>query len=345
MALDDRQLAVPEHRADVDLFSCSVSELADHVFHPLLELVCHAFDYVNPLYAHTNMAGIQHRVEDCAACCPLEIGVFTHNHRVFSTELQRVRDQLLGACRRDLLSGSHAPGERDLLYTAIDQRRTGFAIAMERLHDAFRHAGFRQQPNRPVARVGGHLGRFQDDRVARQDRLHGRVHRQRERTVPRRDDADHAERSVVHHQFLIGAEVPMELPLLVRELLDRAATPEVDVVAPRKDFHDQRLEVCLARLADDRFRDLIALFDENVDRAANDSRAFGDRQARPFLLCITSLGNGACDIRLAVDDDLADRFAGSRTPDPEPAAPLGGWGKWFDDGHPFAPVVVMPREF
>ena len=135
----------------------------------------------------------------------------------------------------------------------------------------------------------------------------------------------------------------MELSLLVGELLHRPATPEVDVVAARKDLHDQRLEVRLARLVDERLDHLVALLDEHIDRATYDAGALRDRHTGPLHLCVARLGDRELHIGLTVDDDLADRLTRCRAADPEPPAPLGSCGKCFDNGHPFAPVAARPR--
>ena len=140
MALDDRELSIPEDRSDVHVLARTISELAHDLLHALLELVCHAFDDVDALDPHADMSRVQHRVEHGTARRALDVRIRADDHRVLAAELERVRNQLLRAGSRDLLAGPDASRERDLLHASVNQRSPGLSIAVHHLHDAFGNA-------------------------------------------------------------------------------------------------------------------------------------------------------------------------------------------------------------
>ncbi len=201
VALDDWKLAVPIQCADLhDLVAvrAAVANLTRYLLDQTFELVRDALDHVDPLHAHANVAAVHHGVEHGAVGRAFEVRVRADDHRVFPAQLERAGNQLLCAGCRYLPARCNAARERDLLNSRSYKRGAGFPIPMQNLHDVLRHAGLVQDAGCPVAASRRHLGRFEENRVARKNRLNGWIDRECKRPVPRRDDADDPQGPVVH---------------------------------------------------------------------------------------------------------------------------------------------------
>ena len=136
----------------------------------------------------------------------VEVGVVEHDDGVLAAELEVHALQGGRALAHDGRAGGALADEADGLDVGmLGQRLAGFlAEAVHRVHDAGGQAGLVHQAHQQIGGDGRPLGRLVHDRAAggqgRRD-LPGREH---ERRVPRRDDADRADRHARRHVPVVG---------------------------------------------------------------------------------------------------------------------------------------------
>ena len=212
------------------------------------------------------------------------------------------------------------PVKLSLSMSACDQRGAGLAVALHQLEDAVRQPRFLEELLDEASGEGRHFGGLEHDGVARDQRLHGRVERQDEREVPRRDDADHAERPVaelellrlhqVHGHRAIGEDPP------------RALRVELKCVTSREDLGREGFETRLAGLRADHVDEVFLAREQHADRALEVARARGDPELGPLALRLARALDGGGDVGRRLHVDLADGFErrGVREAEAPPAA-------------------------
>ncbi len=124
------------------------------------------------------------------------IGVFQNDHRVLAAELELHLFQMLAGEFADAAADMARAGERHHRDVRIGaQRLAGFGAAGQNVQHALRQAGFLERAGDDEA--AGHdrarIG-LEHHRVAGRKRRPNRAHRQDQREVERRDDADDAAR-------------------------------------------------------------------------------------------------------------------------------------------------------
>jgi ParB family chromosome partitioning protein len=205
-----------------------------------------------------------------------------HQEGVLAAELHCAALELLAALRGDFAPCGRRAGEHDEV-GVLDERRTELrAAAGDHLEQAGGQPRLFQQPGRPEAgerrlRVG-----LEHDAVAGDQRREGVADAERERVVPRRDDADHAARAVVHpgggedRQGALGPPWPEEL------LRDVAVVARLDGDV---EHLLERVDARLAALELDEVEDLRRVREHQVVVAQEHGGALCHRQRRPLRLC------------------------------------------------------------
>ena len=179
-----------------------------------------------------------------------------------------------------------------------------------------------------------HFARLQQHRVARHQGLHGRVQREQEREVPRRDDPDHAERLVRDAQLLRLHQVQGHRA--VGEDARGALRVELERVARGEDLGDERFLARLARLGDDDVEEVLLVLDQHAHRALEQTLSRAERSARPLRLRLPRALERFRDVGRIGDLDLADRLEASGTRESQATAPADAFGDGLEDRQPSA---------
>ena len=140
VALDDRELLVPEDRPHVVLAGVALAQLAGAGDHLLDEVVVHVLDHVDPFGAAAVMPGVHAGADQRSLNGTIDVGVLANDHGVLAAELEGEGDQLLGAGHGDPAPGGDAPRERHLVDAAVHQGGPGLAVALEHLVQVRRKA-------------------------------------------------------------------------------------------------------------------------------------------------------------------------------------------------------------
>jgi hypothetical protein len=150
--------------------------------------------------------------------------------------------------------------------------------------------------------------------------LRRRIDGQRKRAIPRRDDANNAQRPVMHDQLLEGPHERMSLANLVGQISDRARAPMIDRIACGNDFNHECFGTGLAGILPKHVDDLSAMLDQAIDRAPDDARTLCHRYLGPFLLSCLRAHERYVDVLLRVDGDFMDGLVVRRASKAETAA-------------------------
>ena len=191
-------------------------------------------------------------------------GVGEHEQRVLAAELHGAALEALAALRRDLAARRGGPGEHEEV-GAVDERSAELgAAAGDHLEEAGGQPRLLQQAGRPQATEGRERVRLEHHAVAGDERGQGVADRQRERVVPRRDDADHAARTMVdarggeHGQRALRASRPQGL---------RRRVPVVARLDGDVEHLFERVDARLAALELDDIEDLLRVGEHEVVEA------------------------------------------------------------------------------
>jgi hypothetical protein len=255
VALHDLELGGLDHRADVRLALGPLAQLRRLLDHLAHELVGHAVRHVDALGGDAHLAGVGEGSVDRAGGRALEVRVLAHQHRVLAAELEGAGHELPAAGFGHAASGRDAAGEGDLVAARLDQGASGLAVSEQTLEDALGKTCTAQQLLDELAREGRDLGGLQEHRVARHQGLGGRIQREQEREVPRRDDAHHAERPVRDAELLALHQVHRNGA--VGEDALGALGVEGERVAGSQHLDGEGLGLGLARLASQHHHELV----------------------------------------------------------------------------------------
>ena len=126
----------------------------------------------------------------------VEVGIVEDDDRVLAAELEMHALQRGRALAHDRRAGRAFADEADRLDVGmLGQRLAGvLAEAVHGVDDALRQTGLRHQLDQQVGGDRRPFRRLVHDRAARRQRRRDLPGRQHERRVPRRDDADRADR-------------------------------------------------------------------------------------------------------------------------------------------------------
>jgi hypothetical protein len=227
----------------------------------------------------------------------------------------------------------HASGERDLVDARLAQRRPGLAVSGQDLKHPFGQPGRLEDLAQQLPGEGRHLGRLQDDRVPRHQRLDAGIQRENHRRVPRADHADHAERSVLDPQRLLQAKQSVQLALLGPQDLSGALRVVGECVAGREYRHHDRLGSRLARLPNHHVHDLVLALEQHAERSrhAAGPRLEGERAPRGLRLARGL--DGEPRVLGGLDLDLSDRLERRGARELQAASRSGRGLERRHDGH------------
>ena len=179
-----------------------------------------------------------------------------------------------------------------------------------------------------------------DDAVARDQGGEGVGHRQHQRVVPRRDDADDALRDVV----LAGGDEAGQgaQPTLG---LERPGCEAGVVPGGDRLVHDllERPDAGLAVLGLDEVEQLVLPVEHEVVVAQQHGGAVAHRGSGPRLLDLAGARHRGDDVLLGADRDLTDDGARQGRRDPERVAPLGRHGDAGGQAVGLGPVGTQGR--
>ena len=254
---------------------------AQRLREPRREHVVHGGVHVHALDADAELPAVGGDAAHGAGHGAPQAGVGQHQQGVLAAELHRAVLEPLGGQRRDLAAGRRRAGEHEVV-GAVDERLAELGAAPgDDLQESAREPRLFEQPRGPQRRERRQGVGLDDHAVAGHERRDGVADGERERVVPRGDDADHAARVMVlprlgeHRQRALAAARPQEGRRRVR------------VVARLDGDVEHLLEGVAARLAGlelDDVEDLGGVVDDEVVEAQHDGGALGERAPRPLLL-------------------------------------------------------------
>jgi hypothetical protein len=129
----------------------------------------------------------------------LQVGVGKDDHRRFAPELEAAGLERAGRAGEHLLRGRARADELDLVDAGMrDHRRADIGAAGDQVDHSRRETGFQDQFDQLHDGVGGKVGRFHDDAIARRQRRRHHHGGGEQRSVPRDDRTDHAVGFVMH---------------------------------------------------------------------------------------------------------------------------------------------------
>jgi hypothetical protein len=212
---------------------------------------------------HADLALVHERSEVGGLGRLVEVRVLEHDHRVLAAEFHAALLEVGAALGRDLAAHGGGAGEGDALHARVlDQRVAHLAHALARAGDDVEDAGRDARLLEDLgvveaARIGGVLGRLQDDCVAGGQRRRIAARGQDAGHVPRRDDAHDAQRPARRHRHLaVGRGQDLADRLVAErggcaEDVGHEARLEHALPVPAAAFvHDGRYEGILPRVPD-----------------------------------------------------------------------------------------------
>ena len=273
------------------------------------ELVPHRAVDVHPLHRDAQLTGAGERRPHRPGYRPGQVGVGQDEDRVLPAEFHRVVGEPRGRLGRDDPPDPGAAGEHQEV-AVLDQRRPEFrARAGHHLQDTGGQAGLLQQfrgPQRGVRRLPVRLG---DDRIAREERRKSVADAERQRVVPRGDDADHALRVVI-------------LPGLRERGQGARAAPRLQVTRGRagvvpahlRDVDDllEGMPAGFAVLQLDQVEHLILPAEQALGETQQHLRPVGDVDLRPAGLRLACNVSGCRDILRGAVRHMPECGAGRR---------------------------------
>ncbi len=208
----------------------------------------------------------------------LQIGVVEDDQRVLAAHLQLEAAEVLGGGFRHALAGRHRAGEGDGVdVRAVEDRLADHrAGAHDEVEDALGQAGAVEDVGERPAAARHQVGRLEHYRVAVDDCRRDLPGGNGDREVPRRDQADDAERLALHHHLDAGPDAGDELAVQPQRLAGEEGKDlaGADYLAGR--FHQR-----LALLAGQQSSKLLLAADDLVGGFFENIVALLDAGARP----------------------------------------------------------------
>ena len=334
VGLDNRQLPVPEYRADV---------LCKAVFRPLLqvlaflqhqaqEFIVDLADHVDALGAAAIVAGVHAGSQPGAVGGAVQIGVRADDHGIVAAEFQGAGDELTGACFRHLAPGGDTAGEGDLVDPAADDGGSRVTIPQQHLQHPRRQAGIFQYGLGQFRGKGRDLGALGHHRVARKNGLHCLVHDQYKGAIPGCDQTDHPQRLVEDTQLLGDADDAVYPALARLEKTLRVLGVVAQGIRHRENLHAHGIGAGLAGFRDHGVDDLILALQHQLQGALGDFHPLPHRRSSPGRLGRARNGDRRCHIVGVGADQLAAGLQGDRAAQLQVAAGIGGFNR-FVQGH------------
>ena len=260
----------------------------------------------------------------------VEVGVVHDDDRVLATELEVDVLQPLGGGLEHLDTGVARAGERDdrdvgMLHEALAD---GSPTAVDDVDHAVGDAGLDEELDEPLPERGCVRGRLEDDGVSGDERGRDLPGRDRDREVPRRNDADHADRHPDRHLELVRelgrGRLPEEAPAFAAHVV--AHVDRFLHVATRLGAH-------LPHLVRHEVRQFGLVVGHKLREAVEDLAAFRRRDEPPLRERLLRHLDRAIDVVGAGAREGADQLAVGRADRVEGLA--GG------SVHPLAADVVL----
>ena len=192
------ELALVHHRADVGTLLERVIDF--HAFQPLDqrsdELVVYAFSHDQTGRCGTTLAGGKIRAIDRAFHRDLQVRVVEHHQRVLAAHFELNLGHASDCLGGHLLAGLDRAGEADRIHApVVDQHFAHHAAAAhDETEHALRNTRVDEDPGNGMCRTGHQIGGLEHHAVAVGQGRSDLPGRNRRRKIPRRDDADHADR-------------------------------------------------------------------------------------------------------------------------------------------------------
>ena len=256
--------------------------------------------------------GAERRPDD-AVDREVEVGVVHDDDRVLAAELEVDVLEALGRSLEHLHAGLARARERDHADVGMPDEPLAdrSAAAVDDVDDAGGHAGLVEELDEALAERG-RVGRgLEDDGVPGDERRGDLPGRDRDREVPRRDDADDADRHAHRHLELV-------LELRRRRLAEQAPALAAHVEAHVDRFLDVAagLGLHLPHLVRHEVGELGLVVGDELREAEEDLAALRRRNEAPVLVRRLRGRDGAVDVLRAgarEDADRARRRPGSST--------------------------------
>lgn len=200
--MDPVALAGIDDRAQRDLFGRWIADrqpvgLGGQPFHVLrVDRIVHQV----PADGHAGLALVEERTEGGCADGLLEIGVVQHDQRGVPAQLQVGPLEVAAGQLADSPAGRGRAGERDDPDVRIlDQHGTDVRATGQHVQDTWGQPGFLEHARQHDPAADRRTGvRLEHHCIAQCKSRRHRPHRQRQRAVERRDDADHPDRHPAH---------------------------------------------------------------------------------------------------------------------------------------------------
>ena len=251
--------------------------------------------HVDALDRAAGLAAVEERAVGQVLDRVREIGIGPYVGGVLAAELEADAEKTRGCGLLHAVPAGDRAGEAHEVDLAARENPCGRIVPeMEVLEDARGQAARRERLADALGAKRGLRRVLQDHRIARHQGRHHGVHRGEIRVVPRRDHERDAERHL--------ADEPREARLVAdRQVRERVAR-HFDHVAGallESGHLARRVADRPAHLPGELPCDLVALRDEGVDRATQNGRALGDRNAAPLRLGSSGAFQGGRDLAVA----------------------------------------------
>src|SRR4029077_11839277 len=150
----------------------------------------------HPRAGATDLAGIGKYRHRRARHRGFDVSVGKDDVGRFAAELKRYALKVAGRRADDRLAGDMRAGKRDLVDTGVSRKRCArcFAVTGTDIDDAWRTSGLQRQLAEPQRSEWRLLGRLEDHGTASGERRTDLPNGRAERTVPRDDGTDNADR-------------------------------------------------------------------------------------------------------------------------------------------------------
>ncbi len=237
---------------------------------------------VDALDRDADLAAVREAAEHDRSRRSFEVAVFASHERRLAPELHRARNEARPARRGDLAPGLDGASEDAVVDPPLDERLPCGREAEDDAEEVF------GQARRVVDLLRLHqderrdLAWFDHARVAGDQRLDDRAHREHEREVPRRDHSDDAPRNVVHLAGAVLHEV--QLLDLGGEGLRRTRRGPPDEIEQRSHLVHERLVARLSALEREEVDELVGPLGHGVAQPQEALSALLHREHGPRLL-------------------------------------------------------------
>src|SRR5438309_4850923 len=294
LCLDDAQLALVDHRADVGL---RIHAVAEAQFLRLRDTGVQEFFVkrlvdVTSLDREAGLAGIDEGAPNGCARGDIEVGIVEHEHRIFASEFQHDRQEAGGGSLRDPFAGWNTASEDELVDFGVEKRGTGCTVAHNYLEDFFRNSGRVQEAcqlhrdQRCEFRGLQHHRISSDHSGQRVDGGNG------QRIVPGGNNGNHAVGVAQDAPFFRLHGNAAVRDRLFAEKCEGVVDEETGGVEDDQDFGQQGFYVRLAGFLRDESSDFGFVFVLELLKFSDDANALFDAERGPCGLRGAGLGYG-----------------------------------------------------